>query len=273
MTDNDTNITGLKSHNCHIMMKRLLAHKIQQYLPPAVATLIIKLCSFFKQICSQNLMEDDMLKTQSKVVDILCNLELIYPPAFFDIMIYLVIHLPLEALKEDDHDVIHFDNSSDLALSTSLNDLDFVTLHIDGQSIDVDAPPDIIDVDEDDDIIDDEDALSYDLVDSHDEDLINVDDDDDVAMSADVARGHGGDGGGDDRPPSCQIPTGCRGHPKTQFRRQESWQAEYPLGNLEPRVKEDHGLIWPTEDPGVPDTLPFLAQHPRGAEGEGLGKD
>ncbi|GJY71928.1 hypothetical protein Tco_0475631 [Tanacetum coccineum] len=27
----------------------------------------------------------------------------------------------------------------------------------------------------------------------------------------DVARGHGGDGGGDDRPPSHHIPTGCGG--------------------------------------------------------------
>ncbi|GJX25423.1 putative reverse transcriptase domain, aspartic peptidase domain protein [Tanacetum coccineum] len=64
-----------------------------------VAKPIIELCSFFKQICSATLMEDDMLKAQSKVVDILCNLELIYPPAFFDIMIHLVIHLPLEALE------------------------------------------------------------------------------------------------------------------------------------------------------------------------------
>ncbi|GKA25325.1 retrotransposon protein, putative, ty3-gypsy subclass [Tanacetum coccineum] len=84
--------------------------------------------------------------------------------------------------KEDDPDVIHFDNSSDLALSSSLNDLDFATLHIDGQSTDVDAPPDIIDVDEDNDIIDDEDTLPYDLAYSDDEDLVNVDDDDDVAM-------------------------------------------------------------------------------------------
>ncbi|GJU31893.1 hypothetical protein Tco_1175482 [Tanacetum coccineum] len=47
---------------------------------------------------SQTLMVDDMLKAQSKVIDILCNLELIYPPAFFNIMIHLVIHLPLEAI-------------------------------------------------------------------------------------------------------------------------------------------------------------------------------
>nr|GFB05060.1 hypothetical protein [Tanacetum cinerariifolium] len=34
---------------------------------------------------------------------------------------------------EDDHDVIH-DHTSDLALSANLNDLNFVTLNIDGQS-------------------------------------------------------------------------------------------------------------------------------------------
>ncbi|GJU43730.1 hypothetical protein Tco_1200996 [Tanacetum coccineum] len=57
------------------------------------------LCFKHKQICSATLMEDDLLKAQIKVVDILCDLELIYPPALFDIMIYFVIHLPLEALE------------------------------------------------------------------------------------------------------------------------------------------------------------------------------
>ncbi|GKA21307.1 hypothetical protein Tco_0701296 [Tanacetum coccineum] len=64
----------------------------------------------------------------------------------------------------------------------------------------LDAPPAIIDLDEDDDIIDDEDPLPHDLADSDDEALVNVDDDDGVeVMSADVVRGHGGDGGDDDR--------------------------------------------------------------------------
>ncbi|GKB87929.1 hypothetical protein Tco_0960201 [Tanacetum coccineum] len=114
--------------------------------------------------------------------------------------------------SNDDPDIIHFDNSSDLPLSTSLNDLDNATLHIDGQSTEVDAPPDIIDVvDQDDDITDDEDALPHDLADSDDEDLINVDDDGVDKMSADVARSHGGDGGGEDRPPPHHVPTGCMG--------------------------------------------------------------
>ncbi|GJV46405.1 hypothetical protein Tco_1430941 [Tanacetum coccineum] len=115
-------------------------------------------------------------------------------------------------MVEDDPDIIHFDNSSDLPLSTSLNDLDNATLHIDGQSTEVDAPPDIIDVvDQDDDITDDEDALPHDLADSDDEDLINVDDDGVDKMSADVARSYGGDGGGEDRPPPHHVPTGCGG--------------------------------------------------------------
>ncbi|GJX39135.1 hypothetical protein Tco_0252438 [Tanacetum coccineum] len=99
LTDNDTNITGLKSHDCHIMMQRLLPYGLQNYLPDKIAKPIIELCSLFKQICSTTLMEDDMLKAQIKVVDILCDFELIYPPTLFDIMIHLVIHLPLEALE------------------------------------------------------------------------------------------------------------------------------------------------------------------------------
>ncbi|GJT18860.1 hypothetical protein Tco_0877566 [Tanacetum coccineum] len=115
---------------------------------------------------------------------------------------------------QDDPDVIHVDNSSDLALSTSLNDLEIAALHIDGQSINFDAPPDIIDVvDEDDDIIDEEDPIPHDLADSDDKDLINLDINDGVnVMSADVAWGHGGDGGGDDRPPPYQTQFDLRPH-------------------------------------------------------------
>ncbi|GJT44554.1 retrotransposon protein, putative, ty3-gypsy subclass [Tanacetum coccineum] len=114
---------------------------------------------------------------------------------------------------EEDLDVIHFDNSSDLPLSTSLNDLDNATLHIDGQSTEVDAPPDIIDVvDEVDDIIDDEDPLPHDLADFDDEDLINDDDDGvDKVYSTDVARSHIDDGGDEDRPPPYHVVTGCEG--------------------------------------------------------------
>nr|GFA38918.1 hypothetical protein [Tanacetum cinerariifolium] len=99
VTDSDSNITGLESHDCHMMMQRLLSYELHQYLHTDVAIPIIKLCSFFKQIDFQTLMEAEMVKAQSQLVNIMCNLEQIYPPAFYDVMIHLVIHLPQKGLE------------------------------------------------------------------------------------------------------------------------------------------------------------------------------
>ena len=44
-------------------------------------------------------MVNDMVKAKDQLISILCSLEQIYPPAFFDIMIHLVMHLPEEALQ------------------------------------------------------------------------------------------------------------------------------------------------------------------------------
>ncbi|GJS00386.1 hypothetical protein Tco_0316894 [Tanacetum coccineum] len=179
---------------------------------------------------------------------------------------------------KEDPDVIHFDNSSDLPLSTSLNDLDNATLHIDGQSMEVDAPPDIIDLDEDDDIIDDEDALPHDLADSDDEDLVNVDGDDGVdVMSADVAQGHGDDGGGDDHPLTHHIPTDCGGcfvnrgkgtrKPNLGGRKAVRLHTRQETRNLRlKKITDDKG-------PGDDFVLPFLAKGPGRAEGGDRDKD
>ncbi|GJW52134.1 hypothetical protein Tco_0616543 [Tanacetum coccineum] len=115
-------------------------------------------------------MEDDMLKAQSKVVNILCNLKFIYPPAFFDIMIYLVIHLPLEALEGR--------SIRPWWMYPFERFMKKLKIYIQNKA----KLEDIIDVDEDDDIIDDEDALPPNLADYDDKDLVNVDYDDDVAV-------------------------------------------------------------------------------------------
>nr|GEW20012.1 hypothetical protein [Tanacetum cinerariifolium] len=85
-------------------------------------------------------------------------------------------------MVEDDHDIIHDNNSSNLTLSTSLNDLDFVTLNIDGQSTKVVAPQDIIVVDDPDDFIDDKDGVRHDLADFDDEFLTKAGDDDEAVI-------------------------------------------------------------------------------------------
>ncbi|XP_071729257.1 uncharacterized protein [Rutidosis leptorrhynchoides] len=94
----NTNITNMKSHDCHIMMQRLLPVGVNAFLDETISTPIMQLCAFFKQICARELMVADMLKAQKQLIKLLCTLELIYPPTFFDIMIHLVMHLPEEAI-------------------------------------------------------------------------------------------------------------------------------------------------------------------------------
>ena len=47
VNDSDGNISGLKSHYCHIMMQRLLAPGIMKYLRKEEQETIIDLCNFF----------------------------------------------------------------------------------------------------------------------------------------------------------------------------------------------------------------------------------
>ncbi|GKC56563.1 hypothetical protein Tco_1084161, partial [Tanacetum coccineum] len=99
VTADDNNITGLKSHDCHIMMHRLLPYGVQRYLPQNIAAPIIELCLFFKQLCARSLMQRDMAKAKKQLISMMINLEQIFPPDFFDIMIHLVIHFPDEAIQ------------------------------------------------------------------------------------------------------------------------------------------------------------------------------
>ena len=99
VTDNNTNISGLKAHDCHILMQRLLPIGVKVFLEKNTSTPIIDLCNFFKQICSRTLTVEDMNKAKDDILTVLCKLETIYPPAFFDIMVHLVLHLPDEAIR------------------------------------------------------------------------------------------------------------------------------------------------------------------------------
>ncbi|KAM6565737.1 hypothetical protein CsatA_024865 [Cannabis sativa] len=93
-----SNVLGLKSHDCHVIIQRLLAIGVRKFLPKDVSTTIAELCNFFRQVCSRTINFKDMEEAQKDLILILCKLELIFPPAFFDIMIHLVLHLPEEAI-------------------------------------------------------------------------------------------------------------------------------------------------------------------------------
>ncbi|KAI3824172.1 hypothetical protein L1987_05621 [Smallanthus sonchifolius] len=79
-------------------MQRLLPIGVRPGLHKNVSTTINDVCTFFQKICARSVDVKDMYEANEEVVKILCNLEMIYPLAFFDIMVHLILHLPEEAI-------------------------------------------------------------------------------------------------------------------------------------------------------------------------------
>ena len=59
---------------------------------------LIVLSNFFKALCSKMLSVDDLEKLESKIAIALCQLEMTFPPSFFDVMMHLPVHLASEAM-------------------------------------------------------------------------------------------------------------------------------------------------------------------------------
>ena len=90
-------LAGMKSHDCHVFMQRLLSIAFKEFLPPTVWGPLTELSILFQLICSSTVSVDQMVQLQSTVALLLCKLERIFPPSFFDSMEHLVVHLPYEA--------------------------------------------------------------------------------------------------------------------------------------------------------------------------------
>ena len=92
----DLRLVGLKSHDCHVLMQQLLAVVIRDILPNKVRLAITRLCFFFNSICSKvvDTMKIDELENEAAII--MSQLEMYFPPAFFDIMIHLIVHLVIE---------------------------------------------------------------------------------------------------------------------------------------------------------------------------------
>ncbi|CAL9011100.1 unnamed protein product [Prunus brigantina] len=90
--------TGLKSHDCHVFMQRLLPVGIRHLLPEDVVKPIVQLSRFFSQLSAKTLRRTDVNKLRHDIVQVLCKFEMIFPPAFFTSMIHVMVHLPEEAL-------------------------------------------------------------------------------------------------------------------------------------------------------------------------------
>jgi hypothetical protein len=90
-------LMGLKSHDCHVYMQVLLPLAIRGIVHVDVTDPLTELSMYFKDVCSKVLRPERLLKLEADVAVTLCKLEQIFPPAFFTVMIHLIVHLAYEA--------------------------------------------------------------------------------------------------------------------------------------------------------------------------------
>ncbi|XP_074351848.1 uncharacterized protein LOC141690996 [Apium graveolens] len=86
-------IFGYKSHDAQFILQYLLQFTAVKNLKPEVAIPLVRLGAFFRGICGKVLELEEVHKLQEEVIEILCQLEINFPPAFFDIMVHLPVHL------------------------------------------------------------------------------------------------------------------------------------------------------------------------------------
>ncbi|KAL9673345.1 hypothetical protein QQ045_029601 [Rhodiola kirilowii] len=89
----DKKFIGLKTHDCHVMLQRLLPAFIRPYLPFNVVNPLVSLSHWFWRVCCREFQKEEVHQMKLEIVKILCQLERIFPPAFCTIMVHLMIHL------------------------------------------------------------------------------------------------------------------------------------------------------------------------------------
>jgi len=90
-------LSGLKTHDYHIIFQKLLPLVLRNILPEDVVVPLIDLSRFFSSLCSKELDEKELANMSASIRETICRLEMIFPPAFFDIMVHLPVHLAEEA--------------------------------------------------------------------------------------------------------------------------------------------------------------------------------
>ena len=80
------------------MLQRILPIGIRPFLTKDIRETLFELSKFFKKLTARTLLQKDLEVLEDGIVVVLCKLERIFSPAFFTIMVHLVVHLPHEAM-------------------------------------------------------------------------------------------------------------------------------------------------------------------------------
>jgi hypothetical protein len=90
-------LSGVKSHDYHIFMERLLPVMFHRYLDDDARTALAELSHFYRQLCAKEIKKEMLKKLEEEIPVLICKLEKIFPLGWFNPMQHLHVHLPYEA--------------------------------------------------------------------------------------------------------------------------------------------------------------------------------
>jgi hypothetical protein len=90
-------IHGLKSHDYHIIVERLLPVMLCGYLDDDIWEALAELSYFYRQLCAKEIKKDMTEKLEKDIPVLICKLEKIFPLGWFNPMQHLLVHIPYEA--------------------------------------------------------------------------------------------------------------------------------------------------------------------------------
>ena len=83
----------MMSHDCHVMMMQILPVALRDIMDKHVHDTLIGLCNFFDLISQKSISVKQLQRLQEEIVVILNELEMYFPPTFFDVMVHLCVHI------------------------------------------------------------------------------------------------------------------------------------------------------------------------------------
>jgi hypothetical protein len=89
--------SGFKSHDYHIIMERLLPVMFRGFVKNDVWKALAELSYFYRYLCAKEIKKEMMEKIEKQIPILVCKLEKIFPPGFFNPMQHLLVHLPYKA--------------------------------------------------------------------------------------------------------------------------------------------------------------------------------
>ena len=89
----DLSLCGYNCHDCQMLLTLFLPIAIRAIKPVYVRMVIDRLCYFFNRISQKVIDEDELQDLKEFIAETMVQLEMCFPPGFFDITEHLIIHM------------------------------------------------------------------------------------------------------------------------------------------------------------------------------------